>query len=147
MRFVLTWFSAMANIAIPGMAVTYRALLLCVSRASTGLSRHGVGVEPLFCLDFWDRSRACTRGGGVTPCQCPPPLIETHSQRMVMISLSLRWRWYQQRQPVGFGDSVVLESCTSGVIFAMMSRFRNNCRCLSSPSQPSQLPKKFVYQQ
>jgi len=31
----------MANIAVPGVAVTYRALLSCVSRASTGLSKHG----------------------------------------------------------------------------------------------------------
>ena len=53
----------MANIAIPGMAVMYRALLSCVSRASRGLSKHGVGVEPLFCLDFGDRGRACARGG------------------------------------------------------------------------------------
>ena len=55
--------SAMANIAIPGVAVTYGALLLCVSRASTGLSKHSMGVGPLFCLDFWDCRRACARGG------------------------------------------------------------------------------------
>ena len=37
------WFSAMANIAnILGMAVTYRALLWCVSHTSTGLSKHGL---------------------------------------------------------------------------------------------------------
>ena len=24
----------------------------------------GVGVEPLFCLGFWDCGRACARGGG-----------------------------------------------------------------------------------
>ena len=56
----------MANIAIPSMAITYRALLSCVLCASTGLSKHGVGVEPLFCLDFWDRGRACARGVGLT---------------------------------------------------------------------------------
>jgi hypothetical protein len=57
------WFdviSAMANIATPGMAVTHCVLLSCVSRASTGMSKHGVGVEPLF---FWDRGCACARGG------------------------------------------------------------------------------------
>ena len=36
----------------------------CVPHASTVLSKHGVGVEPLFCLGFWDRGRACARGGG-----------------------------------------------------------------------------------
>ena len=47
------------------MAVTYRALLPRVLHARTGLSTHGVGVGPLFCLDFWDRDRASTtRGGG-----------------------------------------------------------------------------------
>ena len=35
----------------------------------------------------------------------------------------------------------LMESCTLPMIFARMSRFQNNCRCLSSPSQPSQLPK------
>ena len=30
-----------------------------------GLSKHGVGIEPLFRLDFWDCSRACAKGGGV----------------------------------------------------------------------------------
>ena len=24
----------------------------------------GVGVEPLFCLGFWDCGRACAKGGG-----------------------------------------------------------------------------------
>ena len=32
--------------------------------ASPGLSERGVSVEPLFCLDFWDRGRACARGAG-----------------------------------------------------------------------------------
>ena len=32
-------------------------------RAGTGLSKHGVGVETLFCLGFWDRGRACAKGG------------------------------------------------------------------------------------
>ena len=35
-----------------------------VPHAGTVLSKHGVGVEPLFCLGFWDRGRACARGGG-----------------------------------------------------------------------------------
>ena len=48
----------MANIAIPRMAVAYRALLSCVARAGKGLSGHGLGVEPLFCLDFCDHNRA-----------------------------------------------------------------------------------------
>ena len=40
----------MPHIAIPGVTVTYRALLLCVcSRPSRGLSKDVVGVEPLFC--------------------------------------------------------------------------------------------------
>ena len=36
-----------------------------MSRACTALSKHWVGVEPPFWPDFWDRSRACARGGGV----------------------------------------------------------------------------------
>ena len=32
--------------------------------ACTALSKHGVGVEPPFWPDFWDRGRACARGGG-----------------------------------------------------------------------------------
>ena len=36
-----------------------------VSRACMALSKHGVGVEPPFWPDFWDRGRACARGGGV----------------------------------------------------------------------------------
>ena len=36
----------------------------CVPHAGTVLTKHGVGVEPLFCLFFWDRGRACARGGG-----------------------------------------------------------------------------------
>ena len=54
----------MANIVIPGMAVMYRALLSGVSSANTVLSKHGVGVEPLLCLDLWDHGRACARGAG-----------------------------------------------------------------------------------
>ena len=38
-----------------------------VSCACTALSKHGVGVEPPFWPDFWDRSRACARGGGSSP--------------------------------------------------------------------------------
>ena len=34
-----------------------------VSRACTALSKHGVGVEPPFWPDCWDRGRACARGG------------------------------------------------------------------------------------
>ena len=37
----------MTTIAIPGMAVAYRPLLLCVSRASTGLSKHRVSRKNL----------------------------------------------------------------------------------------------------
>ena len=40
-------------VAIPGVAVAG------VARAGPG-----VGVEPLICLDFWDRGRACARAGG-----------------------------------------------------------------------------------
>ena len=36
-----------------------------VSRACTALSKHGVSVEPPFWPDFWDRGRACARGGGL----------------------------------------------------------------------------------
>ena len=49
----------MANIAIPGMAVMYRALLSCVSRASTGWAFNRCFV------DFGDRGHACASGGGV----------------------------------------------------------------------------------
>ena len=35
----------------------------CVPHAGTVLSKHGVGVEPLFCLGFWDHGRACAGGG------------------------------------------------------------------------------------
>ena len=30
--------------------------------------KHGVGVEPLFRLAFWDCSRACAKGGGYNTC-------------------------------------------------------------------------------
>ena len=73
----------MATFAIPSMAVTYHGLLSCVLRASTGLSKPGVGVEPLFCLIFWGHARVCARGGGVMSMQlwtlslaaCPVPLL------------------------------------------------------------------------
>ena len=42
--------SAMAKIAIPGMAVTYRALPSCVSCASTDLSKHGVCPQHIQCV-------------------------------------------------------------------------------------------------
>ena len=68
----------MRTVRIPGMLLTQctmlwvrlgenigaRALLLCVSHASTALSKHEVGVEPLFCFVFWDCGRACARGWG-----------------------------------------------------------------------------------
>ena len=38
-----------------------RALLSCVSCVCTALSKHAVGVEPLFCLVFWDRGHEHTR--------------------------------------------------------------------------------------
>ena len=41
----------------------------CVPHASTFLSKHRVGVEPLFCLFFWDRGRDCSRGGRGTVLQ------------------------------------------------------------------------------
>ena len=46
-----------------------------VSRACTAMSKYGVGVEALFWPDFWDRGRACARGGGYfilldTDCFC-----------------------------------------------------------------------------
>ena len=44
---------------------SYVCLPSCVPLTSTILSKHGVGVEPLFCLGFWDRGRACAKGGGV----------------------------------------------------------------------------------
>ena len=56
MLLVLMGFSAMANNVILGW-------LSHVSRACTALSKHGVGVEPPFLPDFWDRGRACARGG------------------------------------------------------------------------------------
>ena len=42
---------------------SYVCLPSCVPHASTVLSKHRVGVELLFCLGFWDRGRACARGG------------------------------------------------------------------------------------
>ena len=36
-----------------------------VSRTCTALSKHGVGVEPPFWPDFWDRGRARARRGGL----------------------------------------------------------------------------------
>ena len=59
---VVVCVSAMAHIPILGMAVMYRASLWCVSRASTGLYTHGVGVEPLICPDFGNRGRASVVG-------------------------------------------------------------------------------------
>ena len=43
----------------------FPAWLSHVSRACTALSKHRVGVEAPFWPDFWDRGRACARGGGV----------------------------------------------------------------------------------
>jgi len=41
------------------------ALEVCECFATCVVHMHGlVGVERLFCLDFWDRGRACARGGG-----------------------------------------------------------------------------------
>ena len=37
----------------------------CVLHASIVLSKHLVGVEPLFCLVFWDHGCACAGGGGL----------------------------------------------------------------------------------
>ena len=70
------WLLAMANIAIPSMGVMCRVLLLHVSRASTNFSMHRVRVEPMFCVDFWDRGCACTRGGGVR--KNPPGFTGKH---------------------------------------------------------------------
>ena len=59
-----------------GHELEKKALLAYVSRASKqaskGWSKHGVGVEPLFCLGFWDRGRACTRRGGGSTCLPAP---------------------------------------------------------------------------
>ena len=48
----------MAAIAVPGTAVAFRALLSCVSRARAGLSKHGPGVEPLFCRSIDEHCRS-----------------------------------------------------------------------------------------
>ena len=45
-----------------GECHSYVCLLSCVPHASTVLSKHGVSVEPLFCLGFW--ARLCLRKGG-----------------------------------------------------------------------------------
>ena len=47
-----------------------------VSRTCTALFKHGVGVEPPFWPDFWDRGRACARGGGTYP----PPSLQRQAQ-------------------------------------------------------------------
>ena len=76
----------MANIAIPRIAVTYRALLSCVLCASTDLSKRVVGVAPPFCLDFRDRGRARARGWG-----CPFDLEEGESNKKDMFLKELGW--------------------------------------------------------
>ena len=48
----------------PWLTMLFPVWLSHVSRACTALSKHGVGVEPPFWPDFWDRGRACARGGG-----------------------------------------------------------------------------------
>ena len=46
-------------------AQNYTEMGTCVSRASTGLSERGVGVEPLFCLGFGTAAVLAQGGGGV----------------------------------------------------------------------------------
>ena len=53
----------MANIAISGMAVTYRALLFSVTRASTCLSKHGVGCSATLSDWMAQLRRVWTIGG------------------------------------------------------------------------------------
>ena len=91
-RFVWRCCSATADMATPGVAVAYRALLSCVSRAQArACLGTGVGVDLLICLDVRDRGRACARGagggrdvleppcpvggGGGVPRPGPPPLL------------------------------------------------------------------------
>ena len=56
-----------------------------VSRACTALSKHGVGVEPPFWPDFWDRGRACARGGGVRSL----PHTSAQGQRAAFVAVDI----------------------------------------------------------
>ena len=47
-----------------GKNIGAHALLLCMSHANTVLSKHEVGIQPLFRLVFWDCGCACARGRG-----------------------------------------------------------------------------------
>ena len=54
------------RLALPFLAWLSRPMIcwrVCRAQAPACLST-GVGVEPLFCLGFWDRGRACARVGG-----------------------------------------------------------------------------------
>ena len=52
----------------PPQLLSQKAIISC--RWDTGgdghrriMAKHRVGVEALFCLDFWDRGCACAEGG------------------------------------------------------------------------------------
>ena len=67
---------------------SYVCLPSCVPHASTVLSKHRVGVEPLFCLGFWDRGCACARGGRGTQSQnsdneLNQPILHTENTRLL----------------------------------------------------------------
>ena len=60
----------MANIAIPRIAVTYCALLSCVSLASTGLSKHGWALNCCCAWTFGTAAVLAQGGGGMCVCVC-----------------------------------------------------------------------------
>ena len=81
-----------------------------VSRACTALSKHGVGVEPPFWPDFWDRGRACARGGGG----------EAQCARIVTI-----WASRRTRNPyfVVLGASLLFDNKYFGASFTLDMAF------------------------
>ena len=69
----------------------------CVPHAGTVLSKHGVGVEPLFCLVFWDHGLRKGGAGEFEPKKNPP------------VTMRLQWKgqgWVLAHSPPARGTAM-----------------------------------------
>ena len=96
-----------------------------------------------FCHFFW--KRLVILCSPALSLQVPSVRVDfsRHSHTNVCHRHSCLVPLSQQRSPVGFGDRAMclMDSCTLHMTFASMTRFLDNWKCLSSPSQPNQPPK------